>query len=408
MSNWPEIVMPEVAFFQEGPGLRKWQWTDSGMKVINVTNILGDGRVDLRNTDRFISQEEFDQKYRHFAIQPRDILVASSGNTYGKVGRIHADQLPVMMNTSVIRFHSADQSKLNDDFLYAFLRSTFFKTQVEAFVIGSAQPNFGPTHIKRMNIRLPPLDVQQRIAGILSAYDDLIEVNTRRITILEEMARRLFDEWFIKCRFPGKDRLKEAEEVPLRAVADFVKGRKPEETKQAPSRGDVPLLLIDALRGGRPVFTSPVGLVLVEKRDTIMVMDGGSSCDVALGFSGALGSTLGRFRTIDGARFSNHALYRFLESKVDEFKLKNIGSAIPHANKDYILQQRVKLLPRGMNEKLDSLLEPVQAAAEVLRSANQQLRAARDLLLPKLISGEIDVSGTKRQAKRAVKRAAAE
>ena len=65
---WTVVKLPEVVFFQEGPGLRKWQWTDHGMKVINVTNILADGRIDTANTSRFISLEEFDQKYRHIPV----------------------------------------------------------------------------------------------------------------------------------------------------------------------------------------------------------------------------------------------------------------------------------------------------------------------------------------------------
>lgn len=139
--NWDVVELPNVVFFQEGPGLRKWQWTETGMKVINVTNILGDGRVDTNNTSRFISNAEYEKTYQHFTIDVGDIVVASSGNTYGKVGRISAKDLPLMMNTSVIRFRSSDRSKLNDDFLYAFLRSAVFSNQVESFIIGSAQPN---------------------------------------------------------------------------------------------------------------------------------------------------------------------------------------------------------------------------------------------------------------------------
>src|SRR4051794_37220736 len=104
-SEWPSAALPELVFFQEGPGLRNWQWTEAGMKVINGTNVLSDGRIDINNTNRFISIDEFEQKYRHFAIEPDDIVVASSG-TIGKVGRIRTENLPLMMNTSVIRFHS--------------------------------------------------------------------------------------------------------------------------------------------------------------------------------------------------------------------------------------------------------------------------------------------------------------
>jgi type I restriction enzyme S subunit len=114
----------------------------------------------------------------------------------------------MMMNTSVIRFHSKKSDVLDDRYLYSWLRSAEFKDQAEMFAHGAAQRNFGPVHINKMSICLPPIAVQRRIAGILTAYDELIENNTRRISILEEMARRLFDEWFVRFRFPGHETIK--------------------------------------------------------------------------------------------------------------------------------------------------------------------------------------------------------
>ncbi|MDD4794701.1 MAG: restriction endonuclease subunit S, partial [Dehalococcoidales bacterium] len=203
LQPWPLEPLEDVVFYQEGPGLRHWQWEENGMKVINVTNILGDGVINLSNTNRFISIEEFNKKYQHFAVNAGDIVVASSGNSYGKVGLITSEHLPLMMNTSVIRFHTSNKQRLAPGFLYAFLRSHLFFNQIEGFIIGSAQPNFGPSHLKRMFIPLPPLPTQRKIASILSAYDDLIENNLRRIKILEEMAQNLYWEWFVNFRFPG-------------------------------------------------------------------------------------------------------------------------------------------------------------------------------------------------------------
>jgi type I restriction enzyme S subunit len=121
-SDWPIRHLPDVAFYQEGPGLRKWQWTNCGMKVINGTNILETGEFDVGNTNRYISLGEFQRTYSHFAVEAGDIVVASSG-TIGKVGRVRSEHLPLMMNTSVIRFHAHDRAVLDDEFLYAYLRS---------------------------------------------------------------------------------------------------------------------------------------------------------------------------------------------------------------------------------------------------------------------------------------------
>ena len=139
------------------------------------------------------------------------------------------------------------------------------------------------------------------------------------------------------------------------------------------------------------MFTTPAKLVLAETRDTLMVMDGASSCEVTIGASGAVGSTLGRFRTTKPKVFSPHVLYRFLGAKAEEFKSKNIGAAIPHANKDYILTQLIALPPEKIAASFDDQLEPIQSTIETLKAQIQNLRQTRDLLLPRLLSGKVEL-----------------
>jgi len=129
---------------------------------------------------------------------------------------------------------------------------------------------------------VPPLPVQQRIAGILSAYDELMGNGQRRIQLLEAMARSIYCAWLFYFRFPDHQKIKLVdsplgkiphgwEAAPLSSLVDFAKGRKPAETRTDALPGDVKLLLIDSLHGGQPVFTAPAKLVLAENRDSIMV-----------------------------------------------------------------------------------------------------------------------------------------
>lgn len=101
--TWSMRWLPDVCWFQEGPGLRQWQFRTSGMKVINVTN-LENGVLNLGRTDRHVAVAEFRRTYQHFAIDANDIVMASSGNSYGKTAVVRKQDLPLMMNTSVIRF----------------------------------------------------------------------------------------------------------------------------------------------------------------------------------------------------------------------------------------------------------------------------------------------------------------
>ena len=176
--SWIKKPFSEVSWFQEGPGLRNWQFTNSGMKVINVTN-LEDGFLYLESTDRHISYELFNKMYRHFAIDVNDIVVASSGNSYAKVAVVRKRDLPLVMNTSVIRFKP--MKGLQYEFLLAFLKSNLFKDQIDLLITGGAQPNFGPYHLNKIFIELPPtLEEQSVIGNILMDIDsELLTLKTK-------------------------------------------------------------------------------------------------------------------------------------------------------------------------------------------------------------------------------------
>lgn len=170
--EWEVKPFKDVCWFQEGPGLRNWQFTKSGIKVINVTN-LENGILNLERTDRHISLNEFHKMYEHFEIQENDIVVASSGNSYGKVAVVRNQDLPLLMNTSVIRFKPL--KSLDYGYLLTFLNSNHFKNQIDLMITGGAQPNFGPAHLNKLQIEIPPtIEEQTAIATILSDMDEEI------------------------------------------------------------------------------------------------------------------------------------------------------------------------------------------------------------------------------------------
>jgi type I restriction enzyme, S subunit len=167
--GWQVRKFNELCWFQEGPGLRNWQFTKRGIKVINVTN-LENGILNLERTDRHISLDEFHKMYEHFEIEEHDIVVASSGNSYGKVAVVRKQDLPLLMNTSVIRFKPLKE--LDYNYLLVFLKSSHFKNQIDLLITGGAQPNFGPVHLNKISISIPSTKAEQiRIATILSDMD---------------------------------------------------------------------------------------------------------------------------------------------------------------------------------------------------------------------------------------------
>lgn len=373
--------LPEVVFFQEGPGLRTRQWASEGMKVINVTNILVDGSIDISNTDKYISVSEFDDHYSHFAVEANDIVVASSGNSYGKVGRIRGEHLPIMMNTSVIRFHSKDRAVLNDEYLYAFLRSPDFRGQIESFVTGGAQPNFGPSHLNKMKLSLPSLTKQKRIADILSAYDDLIENNRRRIALLEQAARLLFREWFVHLRFPGHEHVKIIDGVP----EGWERTRLEDITKLNYGKA---LKADERIPGPFPVYGSSG---VVGSHEKALAKGPG----IIIGRKGNVGSVYWSYRDffpIDTVYYvdpSSATLYLYYSLLHTRFI--NTDGTVPGLNRDFAHSRRILSPKKELVALFEETATPIHDQISILNHHIDALQKARDLLLPRLMNGEIAV-----------------
>jgi type I restriction enzyme, S subunit len=174
--GWEVNRLPDLVWFQEGPGVRNSQFTNSGVKLLNGTNI-DDGKLILEKTERYISEKEAYGWYSHFLVDDGDILIACSGVTIDKfeekvtiASNVH---LPLCMNTSTMRF-KVMTDKLSKEFFFHFLKSVSFKEQIGGKATGSAQLNFGPAHVKMVEISIPELKTQQEIADILSNMESEI------------------------------------------------------------------------------------------------------------------------------------------------------------------------------------------------------------------------------------------
>jgi type I restriction enzyme S subunit len=143
------VPFEEAAYFQEGPGVRNWQFKENGIKLINVRNIVN-GVLDLSNTNRFLSEEEVSIRYKHFLLEPGDLVIASSGVTWGKVAEVKKADLPLCLNTSMIRIRP--RAPFRKAYVRQFIEFGDFRSQIQRLITGSAQPNFGPSHLKQVLI----------------------------------------------------------------------------------------------------------------------------------------------------------------------------------------------------------------------------------------------------------------
>lgn len=249
---------PEVLFFQEGPGVRNHQYTTSGVKLLNVSN-LRNGKIDLTTSDRYISENEAFNKYSHFLCDTNDFIIASSGikidSFDSKMGFIHQSDLPVCMNTSTIRFKVLNKEVLEIRYFMYYLKSIAFKKVLTKVVTGSAQLNFGPSHLKNMSISLPNLDIQKNIVQRLDRVNKLIEIKRKLLFQLDELVKSRFVEMFGD---PNASRTK-YKLVPIHMVTDcMVPGR----DKPKSFTGEIPWITINDLNINGYTNKSKLGLGL--------------------------------------------------------------------------------------------------------------------------------------------------
>ena len=187
-NHWRLMKLGRCAFMQEGPGLRNWQFTGDGIRVICVTNITDEG-VDFSRLEKFISPSEYESTYRHFTVAEGDILLSSSGNSWGKVA-IYRSPENVILNTSTIRLNELPDGPISREYLPILLKSGMVRDQLGLAMTGSCQPNFGPSHLSAIRVAVPPrteqLQIVKYLSGRTALLDGLSESAERCRNTLEE------------------------------------------------------------------------------------------------------------------------------------------------------------------------------------------------------------------------------
>ena len=194
-ARWSIYPLKDICYFQEGPGLRNWQYKKTGIKFLNI-RCIKDGKVDL-SVAQSVAKEEVNNKYKHFLLDPNDYVLSSSG-TLGRLAKIDASNLPLLLNTSIIRFRSSNENVLDHLFLRYFLQSKYFFDKISEQSQGSAQANVGPTHLKLLNVALPTLPEQKKIASILNSVDEVIEKTQLQINKLQDLKKGTINELLTK------------------------------------------------------------------------------------------------------------------------------------------------------------------------------------------------------------------
>ncbi|MFC2971500.1 restriction endonuclease subunit S [Azotobacter bryophylli] len=320
-------------------------------------------------------------------LPPKSVAFVCIGATIGKVCLTYTESFTNQQINSII----VNCERYSPEFVYYLMLG--IADEVKALAGGAATPIINKSSFCGISVSVPPIETQLKIASILSVYDDFIENNTRRIEILEEKARRLYEEWFVQFRFPGHEEveLKESELglIPatweIATVGDAV-GRistGPKYCQRTVSvSGSIPVL--DQGKQGVIGYHSDEPGVWASLSDPVIVFSNHTCYQKII---------LHPFSTIQNVLpFKSSDKY-----KRDIYWLHNATYGVVELN-DYkghwpqFTSKKIIVAEEQLTARFGRLAEPIYHLIFSLQRKNNNLRKQRDLLLPKLISGEIDVS----------------
>lgn len=381
--------------------------SDTGVPFVTISNIdAADGSIDFSNTAH-VPNSYFESLKPERRPRPGDVLYSVVGS-FG-IPSLVKDQKPFVFQRHVAILRPND--RIEPEYLYYSMKSRNFYHWADSVAIGAAQRTVTLGQLREKTIALPPLPAQQRIAGVLSAYDKLIENNRRQIKLLEEAAQRLYKEWFVDLRFPGHETTPIHNGIPegwtkgpLLDLADVVRGCSYSSDQIV--AGNRTLINLGNLTpfGGfrfgyekpfsgkaRPDQTVCQGDVVMGLTEQATGLAGYAALLPCVPTDSVISADLVKLSPREGVpRLFVYALLQYGRLSALISPLAN-GTKIKHLRPES-LPRAVALLPATALMK--RYAEVVKPMFDKIALAQQQIVAAReahDRLLPKLMSGEIEV-----------------
>jgi len=379
-----------------GSNLTTRDYVDEGVPVIRGNNLPTEAL--FRDDDFvFVSEKKADDLRSNIAL-PGDLVFTQRG-TLGQVGVIprEARFQRYIISQSQMKL-TVDPEVADTHFIYYFFRLPATVQSVINHALSSGVPHINLGILKEFKITLPEADYQRRIADILTAYDDLIENNRRRMTLLEEAARQLYCEWFVRLRFPGYEHTRITNRVPegwekktLGELAEITMGQSPESKYYNEDGEGLPFHQGVTDFGDRFVTNRIYSTALNRVAEA-----GDILCSVRAPV-GRLNITLDKIvigRGLAALRSkTGHQSLLLQQLRVHFFKEDLIGGGAIFASvtkKEFSAQSLLEP-PEHLKRAFQEVTVPCDEQLRVLYLQNEKLRAARDLLLPRLMSGEIAV-----------------
>ena len=351
-----------------------------GYPLIRTPNV-GKGRLDLNGVHR-VSESVYKQRIQRGAPRANDLIFAREAPA-GNVALVQENQTVCLgQRTVLIR---PNVQKVNPQYLVYYLLSPKPQYELLGTANGATVAHINLPAIRNLKIELPEKSVQDKIGTILVTYDDLIENNQRQIKLLEEAAQRLYKEWFVDLRFPGHENTKIVDGVPegwsrtnINEILTFHRGY--DLTKNEMKAGRYPVVGSTTVIGYHNEFKI-------------------KGPGIVTGRSGSLGkyqfiwdNFWPHNTSLYISDYKDHNIF-FVYSLLQtvDFASLNNGGAIPTLNRNVLSNIEVIEPTDELQEMFAKIAEPQYQIIKNLEKQNDKLKTARDLLLPKFMSGEVEV-----------------
>lgn len=371
---------------------------DGGIPWLNTNEV---NFCNIYSTNRTISEEGLNHSAAKL-IPANSVIVAMYGVTAGKSA---IAKIPLTTNQACCNL-IIDEEKAHYQYVYHFLKLQ--SDNLNKLANGGAQQNLNSIIIKKFKINLPSLEIQRRIASILSTYDNLIENNNKRIRLLEQMAENLYKEWFVRFRFPGHENAEFENGLPkgwkrekIGKVYNTCSGGTPSRVNEDfYNNGSIPWVktgeLQDCLIHDAEEFITEDAL----KRSSAKLLPNHGLLMAMYGVN------IGRLGILRKEMTCNQAVCAFLPKTADQtfyylyFYLKGIrnyllsisfGAAQQNLSQALIKNVRIMIPHNDTLQKFENKVSCYFDQISIYQRQNEQLARQRDLLLPRLMSGKLEV-----------------
>lgn len=378
--------------------------SETGVPFVTIANVDSYNHFDFTDT-MFVPKSYYDKLDDKRKARKGDILLTVVGS-FG-IPILITDDTPFVFQRHIAILRP-NPLVIDSHFLYYTMLSKSFYAQADAYAVGAAQRTISLTSLRQMKIAVPTLDVQRKIADALSSFDNLIENNNNRIKLLEQLAENLYKEWFVRFRFPNHENTEFENGIPVgweiyqaQNLFDISIGRTPDRKQFdyfTTNKDDALWISISDMKDNMFITKSSeyltdeaikkVNMPMVEE-DTVLLSFKLSVGRVSITTKlSCTNEAIAHFKTNDKELLE----YTYLYLKL--FNYQNLGntSAIGNAVNSTIIKKMKFLLPnRELIQEFHNCTKDIFAQIKNVMNENENLTKQRDLLLPRLLSGKLEV-----------------